>query len=208
MNPPNKALVGAQYLWNSHTLQCIQVVLAAGNFLIAFTILIVLAAEGFTLKEEAGRYVAAMNLTPEKTGLAVEKTLGIVDNVHTVTNNMVPVSEAAVDVLTNNETTSVNNVTMAEAATGLLMQVGNANWTSLVGNASIALGSASLLNFTVVTDFVKQLTDPAFQATVKEQVAHALGSFDFAASGAGDFFQTIKKGIISQSKPDSAIANH
>ena len=143
-----------------------------------------------------------MNLTPEKTGVAVEQTLGIVTNVHAVTENMVPVSTATKDYMTSNETTTVDNSTMAEATTGLLLKIGEANWTSLMGNASMALGSASLLNFTVVTQFVKQLTEPQFQATVKEQVVHALSSFDFAASGAGKFFQTLKNGIVSQSTKD------
>ena len=105
-----------------------------------------------------------MNLTPEKTGVAVEQTLGIVTNVHAVTENMVPVSTATKDYMTSNETTTVDNSTMAEATTGLLLKIGEANWTSLMGNASMALGSASLLNFTVVTQFVKQLTEPQFQA--------------------------------------------
>ena len=188
--------------WSAHQLHSVQVAISFCNLIFVIIIFTILVTGGITLKQEADKYVTAMNLTPEKTGVAVEQTLGIVSNVHTVTENMVPISNATRDYMASNETTTVDNSTMAEATTGLLLKFGEANWTSLIGNASAALGSASLLNFTVVSQFVKQLTEPQFQATVKEQVVHALSSFDFAASGAGSFFQTLKNGIMAQ-KSDS-----
>lgn len=185
----------------THNLHSIQVAISVCNLFFVLLIIIFLVTGTITLKQEADRYVTAMNLTPEKTGVAMEQTLGIVSNVHTVTENMVPISNVTKDYMTSNKTT-VDNSTMAEATTGLLLKFGEANWTSLVGNASAALGSASLLNFTVVSQFVKQLTEPQFQSTVKEQVVHALSSFDFAASGAGNFFQTLKNGIMAQNTKD------
>ena len=174
----------------------IQTGVACLNFILILIIFILLGLGLITIKNKADEYVVAMNLTPERTGVAMEKTLGIVDNVHAVTANMVPVSNATADLMTGPASASEGNVTMSQAATGVLVGLGSANWTALAGNASLALASASLLNFTVVTEFVRQLSEPEFQATVKEQVIHALGSFDFATSGAGNLFKTLRDGVL------------
>ena len=185
------------------TPQCVQIGISIINLGIAVAIVITLMVTGITIKDKADTYMRAMDLTPERTGVMMERTFGIVDNVHSVTSNMVPLSEATVEMMTDNSTTP-SNISMSQAATEMIASLSSANWGGFVANASNALGSASALNFTVVTDFVRQVSDPSFQGVVKEQIRHALGSFDFAASGAGNFFQTLKNGIISQTTEDKS----
>ena len=134
------------------TPQCVQIGISIINLGIAVTIMITLMVTGITIKDKADTYMRAMDLTPERTGVMMERTFGIVDNVHSVTSNMVPLSEATVEMMTDNSTTP-SNISMSQAATEMIASLSNANWGGFVANASNALGSASAHIFTDVTDF-------------------------------------------------------
>jgi hypothetical protein len=181
--------------WNIPLLlQWWQTVIAVINLLLTLVVVIVILSIGVQAKAGAGVYVKAMDLSPARAASVMHRTYGIVDNVYNVTSNIVPLSEAT---LRAGNSTVKTNTTFAQAAFEAMAGIAKADWTSLMGNASLALGSVAHINYTTITDFVAQAKDAEFQRSVKEQVSHALGSFDFATTGAAQLFETMKEGILA-----------
>jgi hypothetical protein len=173
------------------TLQWWQTIIAVINLVMTLAVIIVLLSLGVQVKRGAGIYVKAMDLSPGRAASVMQQTYGIVDNVYNVTSNIVPISEAGFN------TNITSNTTFAQASIDALSGIAKADWNSLLNNASLALGSVAKINYTTITDFVAQAKDADFQRSVKEQVTHALGSFDFATTGAAQLFETMKEGILA-----------
>ena len=92
------------------------------------------------------------------------------------------------------------NVTFANAATAVMSGLSLADWRSVLGIFSLALGSISHINYTAVTDEFKQAQDPGIQTSLKNMSEHALDSFDYATSGMTSLFSLLRDGVISEDK--------
>ena len=142
-----------------------------------------------------------MNLTPTSVQTAMNQTMGIIGNAHSVSANMVPISSATADAMLSNSTDAVN-VSFAMAATSVMTDMSRADWQSVMGNISLALGSISNINYTAITGVFRQAQDPDIQTSLKNMTQHALGSFDFATSGMTSLFSLLKDGVISENKKE------
>ena len=151
------------------------------------------------ISDDVTVYWKAMKLTPDVVAAATNRTLGIIGNAHAVSENMVPFSAAAVDAMVTNASTAAN-VTFAQASTAVLAGLSRADWQGVLGNASLAMGSLSHINFTAVTGVFDQAQDPDVQTSLKNMTQHALGSFDYATSGLTSLFSLLRDGVISEAK--------
>jgi len=107
-----------------------------------------------------------MNLTPTSVQTAMNQTMGIIGNAHSVSANMVPISSATADAMLSNSTDAVN-VSFAMAATSVMTDMSRADWQSVMGNISLALGSISNINYTAITGVFRQAQDPDIQTSLK-----------------------------------------
>jgi hypothetical protein len=184
---------------STYNLILTQTIISFCNFALLLIVLILGATYGFRVQNQVKVYWDAANVSPPMVGHIVNQTSGIIDNVYHLSANMVPISEKTVQILSN-ETGATNNVTFVEAATKAMLGVGQADWKAVIGNASLALGSVAVVNYTAITDLIKQVQDPNIQSVVKDQVQHALNSFDFATAGAASMYTTFTEGLFKQSK--------
>jgi hypothetical protein len=173
------------------------------NFVLGFIILIVASTVGLRvttqISDDVNVYWKAMNLTPKVVETALNQTMGIIGNAHAVSANMVPVSTATAGAMLGNSTNK-ENVSFAMAATSVMAGMSRADWQSVMGNFSLALGSISNINYTAVTGVFRQAQDPDIQSSLKNMTQHALGSFDYATSGMTSLFSLLKDGVISEDK--------
>lgn len=182
-------------------LMLIQTVLSFLNLSILVLVLVMGATYGVRVQSQVKVYWDAADVSPMMVKHMVNQTNGIIDNVFAVSANMVPITEKTMNVVTN-QTSVTGNVSFVQAATNALLGVGQADWKSVMGNASVAMGTVSTINYTTITDLMKQAQDPDTQTVVKEQIQHALKSFDFATLGASSMFDIFKKGIFKASEVD------
>jgi hypothetical protein len=126
---------------------------------------------------------------------AVEDVKMSAKNVRTITGNLIPISEATASATHQNQT---GNVTLAGAVTDALIAVAFADWKATMGNASLAMGAVSKINYKAVTDLFIQAQDPETQAEIKRQIIHALSSFDFASAGLTKVISTFENGIAAR----------
>ena len=123
-------------------------------------------------------------------------------HVRTITGNLVPISEVTRTAALSNST---SNVTLAQAATDAMTGFGQADWSAVVGNATIVMGNATIvmgtvanINFSAVTGLFAQAQEPQNQAVIRKQLDHAFSSFDFASQGVTNIFKIFRDGIISE----------
>jgi len=116
-------------------------------------------------------------------------------HVRTITGNLVPISEVTRTAALNNST---GNVTLAQAATDAMTGFGQADWSAVVGNATIVMETVANINFSAVTGLFAQAQEPQNQAVIRKQLEHAFSSFDFASQGVTNIFKIFKDGIISE----------
>jgi galactitol-specific phosphotransferase system IIB component len=100
----------------------VQTSLALFNFTVLFASLVVVCTLGLRISTQISDgvhvYWKAMNLTPTSVQTAMNQTMGIIGNAHSVSANMVPISSTA-DAMLNNSTDAVN-VSFAMAATSVM----------------------------------------------------------------------------------------
>ncbi len=173
--------------------------LGIANLLVTFVtaLLVLFALNG--VMGEVKVIMKATDLTPEKIQEMSENTQAIVRNARTISANMVPVSEVTVQNLVNS-TNSTGNVSFAQAATAALIGVGHADWNSVVGNGSLAMGSIAAINFSVVTGLFEQAQDPQTQSVIRRQIDKALATFDYASKGVSNVLTVFRDGIAAEEK--------
>ena len=147
-------------------------------------------------------YMDAAELTPAKVGEMSNNAQNIVSNVRSISDNMVPVSEVTAKSVMN-ATGSPSNVSFAEAATAALLGVGHADWNSVLGNGSLAMGSVANLNFSVVTSLFEQAREPATQSVIKRQIDKALATFDFATRGVANVVTVFRDGVVAETQAET-----
>jgi hypothetical protein len=113
----------------------IQTSLAAFNFLLVFSILVIASTVGLRVSSKVGKdvnvYWNAMNLTPDVVEKAMNQTMGIIGNAHSMSANMVPITTATANAMLDNSTEAVN-VTFANAATAVMSGLSLADWRSVL----------------------------------------------------------------------------
>ena len=195
---------GRMAFWENHIWHLkIQTALALVNFTLVVIFLVVASTVGLRMSTKVGDnvhvYWKAMNLTPDVVEKVMNDTRGIIGNAHSVAANMVPISTATANAVLKNDTESAN-VTFANAATAVMAGLSLADWRSVTGNVSLALGSVSHINYTAITGIFQQAQDPAVQSSLKIMSQHALGSFDYATTGMTSLFNLLRDGVISEDK--------
>ena len=140
-----------------------------------------------------------LGINTASTRTVMMKTSTIVDNVQAMTTNLVPITAIA---LNSTEEAAANN-TFAQAATDAMIGVGHADWGSFIGNATIAVGTVGNINFTVITDFLRMGQNTSFQDSIKQELNHALGTFDYASMSATSLVNTFRNGVLKESSDKS-----
>jgi hypothetical protein len=120
-----------------------------------------------------------------------------VKNVQAITSNLIPVSKATATAAMQNQTMT-KNTTLSSAATDALVGIAYADWKSVVGNSTRVMQAIANINYTAVTSLFTQATDSDTQAAIKQQVTHALASFDFASLGLTKIMSTFENGIAAR----------
>lgn len=149
-----------QILWNLR----FQSVVFVMNFITTLVATILVFTIG--LRMSASDAMASMQMTAT--------------NVQLITSNMVPISHVAARAAMSNET---GNVSFAQAATEAMLEVGQADWTSVAANASHVMNRVSHANLSSVLTILSQVQEPANQAAVLDLVRHGLMSIDFTSKG-------------------------
>jgi hypothetical protein len=190
--------------WNNQIWHLkIQTSLAIFNFILVFALLMVASTVGLRVSSQVSKdlnvYWRAMNLTPDSVELTMNQTRDIIEHTRNVAANMVPISKVTVNAMVD-DSAGAEDVTFAQAATSMLVGLSMADWRSVMGNTSLALGSVSHINYTAVTGVFRQAQDPSIQGVIKNMTDHALGSFDYAANGLTNMLTLFKDGVINEDK--------
>lgn len=183
------------HLWYMKWLMVVNIVITFGVILMVF----------LALYDSQGKlkvYMDAADLTPAKVGEMSNNAQNIVSNVRSISDNMVPVSEVTAKAMVN-ATGSPSNVSFAEAATAALIGVGHADWNSVLGNGSLAMGSVANLNFSVVTSLFEQAREPETQSVIKRQIDKALATFDFATRGVANVVTVFRDGVVAEAQAEA-----
>jgi len=171
----------------------VQTIAVVLNFLINLILITLIVLGVLSLHVKAND----LGINTNSTRAVMEKTNSIVDSVRAVSANMVPLSSIA---LNSTEDMSRNNNSFAQAATGVMVGMGRADWVSFLSNTTVAVGAVGDINFTVITDFLRMGQNETLQETVKKEINRMLGSVEAVQSSATNMLTTYRQGILTEDR--------